>query len=117
EMEVCGRAAYVECMTDAGAPRALTSPRARADIPRAGWWTTLQAVLNGKQERIDMLSRLQRMHAERGPVVAMNVGPFKMVNLFGPDANRQVLLDRDRIFSARQPWMMIMGRIFPNGLL
>ena len=63
-----------------------------------------------------MLSRLQRMYAERGPVVALNVGPFKMVNLFGPDANRLVLLDRDRIFSARQPWMMIMGRIFPNGL-
>ena len=40
-----------------------------------------------------------------------------MVNLFGPDANRLVLLDRDRIFSARQPWTMIMGRIFPNGLL
>jgi cytochrome P450 len=28
-----------------------------------------------------------------------------------------VLMDRDRIFSARKPWMLIMGRIFPNGLL
>jgi cytochrome P450 len=27
------------------------------------------------------------------------------------------LLDRDRIFSAKQPWDQIMGRIFPNGLL
>ncbi len=35
----------------------------------------------------------------------------------GPDANRFVLLDRDRIFSSRKPWMMIMGTIFPNGLL
>jgi cytochrome P450 len=40
-----------------------------------------------------------------------------MVNLFGPDANRLVLLDRDGIFSARKPWTAIMGRIFPNGLL
>jgi cytochrome P450 len=104
-------------MSDAGTAPALTSPRARTDIPRAGWRTTLRAVLSGKHERIEMLSRLQRMYAERGPVVAMNVGPFKMVNLFGPDANRHVLLDRDRIFSAREPWMMIMGRIFPNGLL
>ena len=40
-----------------------------------------------------------------------------MVNLFGPDANRLVLLDRDGIFSARKPWIAIMGRIFPNGLL
>ena len=44
-------------------------------------------------------------------------GPFKFLNLFGPDANRFVLLDQDRIFSARRPWMQIMGRIFPNGLL
>ena len=49
--------------------------------------------------------------------MVQSVGPFKMVNLFGPDANRLVLLDRDRIFSARRPWMQIMGRIFPNGLL
>ena len=42
---------------------------------------------------------------------------FKLVNLFGPDANRFVLLDREHIFSARRPWMQIMGRIFPNGLL
>jgi cytochrome P450 len=74
-------------------------------------------VEGGKSERIDMLSRLQRISAERGPVVAQTAGPFKMIQLFGPDANRMVLLDRDRIFSARQPWMMIMGRIFPNGLL
>ena len=116
-MEVCRCAAYVDCMADAGTARALTSLRAHTDIPRAGRWATLRAMLGGKRERIDMLSRLQRMYAERGPVVALNVGPFKMVNLFGPDANRFVLLDRDRIFSARQPWMMIMGRIFPNGLL
>src|SRR5262245_56132590 len=104
-------------MADAGTAPALTSLRPHTDIPRASRWVTLRAMLGGKRERIDMLSRLQRMYAERGPVVAQNVGPFKMVNLFGPDANRLVLLDRDRIFSARQPWMMIMGRIFPNGLL
>src|SRR5262249_34661108 len=87
------------------------------DIPRASRWETLLALLGGRRERIDMLSRLQRLYRERGPVVAQNAGPFKMINLFGPDANRLVLLDRDRIFSARRPWMMIMGRIFPNGLL
>jgi cytochrome P450 len=39
------------------------------------------------------------------------------VFLFGPDANRAVLLDRDGILSSREPWMLIMGTIFPNGLL
>jgi cytochrome P450 len=77
----------------------------------------VRAVFGGRRERIDMLSRLQQLYDRHGPVVAQRAGPFKMINLFGPDANRQVLVDRDKIFSSRQPWMMIMGRIFPNGLL
>jgi cytochrome P450 len=64
-----------------------------------------------------MLARLQRMYATHGNVAMAVMGPMKMVNLYGPDANRLVLLDRDRIFSARRPWTAIMGRIFPNGLL
>jgi cytochrome P450 len=40
-----------------------------------------------------------------------------MISLFGPDANRHVLLDCDRISSARQTWMMSMGKIFPNSQL
>jgi cytochrome P450 len=104
-------------MLDSGTTASPAALRTSDDIPRAGRWETLRVLLGGKRERIDMLSRLQRLHREHGPVVAQNAGPFKMINLFGPDANRLVLLDRDRIFSARQPWMMIMGRIFPNGLL
>jgi len=100
--------------TTTAAPAATL--RTYAEMPRVGLLETLRALLGGKSERIDMLSRLQRL-AERGPVVAQSAGPFKMIQLFGPDANRLVLLDRERIFSARRPWMMIMGRIFPNGLL
>jgi cytochrome P450 len=64
-----------------------------------------------------MLTPLRRLHMRHGDVVMQQAGAFRMVNLFGPDANRTVLLDRDRIFSARKPWDAIMGRIFPNGLL
>ena len=96
---------------------APTITAARADIPKAPLLETLRALLGGKSVRIDMLSRLTRLYDERGPVVAQSAGVFQMVNLFGPDANRFILLDRDRIFSSRKPWMMIMGRIFPNGLL
>jgi cytochrome P450 len=49
--------------------------------------------------------------------VKLDLGLIQYVNLFGPDANRYVLLDKDRLFSSRKPWMQIMGRIFPNGLL
>ena len=67
--------------------------------------------------RTDMRSSLERMHRTYGNGVMHRAGPIDMVNLFGPDANRLVLLDRDGLFSARKPWMAIMGRIFPNGLL
>ncbi|MGH0034221.1 MAG: cytochrome P450 [Myxococcota bacterium] len=85
-------------------------------IPRNGLWSMLRQILTLEAGRVDMLSNLRTMH-EMGPVVSQGAGPIRFVNLFGPDANRFVLLDRDRIFSARRPWMQIMGRIFPNGLL
>jgi cytochrome P450 len=87
-------------------------------IPKVGLLQMLSRMLfSGRNERIDMLSGLSRQYEELGPVVLQDVGLMKMVNLFGPDANRLVLLDPERIFSARRPWMQIMGRIFPNGLL
>lgn len=61
---------------------------------------------------------LIRSREERyGPVCASNAGFMRMVTLLGPEANRFVLLDRDGIFSARQSWELIMGRIFGGGLL
>jgi cytochrome P450 len=86
--------------------------------PRFSPLKMLRRVLfHPEQTRIDMLAGLRDQHESVGNVVAIPLPVFKMVNLFGPDANRLVLLDKDRIFSARKPWMAIMGRIFPNGLL
>jgi cytochrome P450 len=87
-------------------------------IPKVGLFRMLSRMLRrGSDERMDMLSALAGQYDEFGPVVMQDVGVMKMINLFGPDANRVVLLDTDRIFSARRPWMQIMGKIFPNGLL
>jgi cytochrome P450 len=77
----------------------------------------LKRVLHPRRDRTHMLSDLQRDHAVHGEAVETNLPFMKMVSLFGPDANRYVLMDPDRVFSARKPWMFIMGRIFPNGLL
>jgi cytochrome P450 len=85
------------------------------EVPRSSGLEMLRATLgNG---RVDMLSPLQRLYERYGCAVMHRAGPFRMVHLFGPEANRLVLLDRDGIFSARRPWTAIMGRIFPNGLL
>jgi cytochrome P450 len=85
------------------------------EIPKLGFFQGLRVVL--QSGRVDMLSGLREQYESLGPVVLQLSGPFKLVNLFGPDANRLVLMDRDQIFSAKRPWDQIMGRIFTNGLL
>lgn len=96
-----------------------SSPPARpaSEIPRPGTLDLVTNLLTMGGGRVDMLTPLRRMRARYGDVVLQQLGAFRSVNLFGPEANRAVLLDRDRIFSARKPWDMIMGRIFSNGLL
>ena len=96
----------------------MTAEATPAPIPMVRLLKMLSRILlAGRDERVNMLSALSRQYDELGPVVLQDVGLMKMVNLFGPDANRLVLLDQAQIFSARRPWMQIMGRIFPNGLL
>jgi cytochrome P450 len=96
---------------------ASSAPRPAHEIPRAGVLVMLRQLVGGRRERVDMLSGLRDLHTRYGEVVQQVAGPLRFVNLFGPEANRHVLLDRDRMFSAERPWTAIMGRIFPGGLL
>jgi cytochrome P450 len=91
--------------------------RAGRPIPRTRGVRAFRHLLADLTDRVDMRSRLEELLRTHGPVVMLDTGIFRSVNLFGPDANRFVLLDRDRVFSAKRPWELIMGRIFPNGLL
>jgi len=86
-------------------------------MPRVPFRVLLDRIMNPERERADMHGGLREIYNEFGPVSCQSLPMLKMVNLLGPDANRLVLLDQERIFSARKPWMAIMGRIFPNGLL
>lgn len=94
----------------------MIGPESLPELPRASWADVARSFVQNAL-RTDMRSSLERMHRNYGNGVMHGAGPVIMVNLFGPDANRLVLLDRDGLFSARKPWMAIMGRIFPNGLL
>jgi len=96
---------------------ARESVRPFDEIPRMSTLALLRMLLQSGGGRIDMRSGLEDLYREKGPVVVQGAGPLRFVNLFGPDTNRYVLLDRDQLFSSRRPWMQIMGRIFPNGLL
>jgi cytochrome P450 len=98
---------------------AVSEPATRKlkKLPRVPLRTTLKLVTSPMDERINMRARWQSVYDRHGVAACQDLVVFRMVHLFGPDANRFVLLDKDRIFSARKPWMAIMGRIFPNGLL
>jgi cytochrome P450 len=87
------------------------------ELPKVSTRDLFQRIVHLREERNDMRSGMRRTHEKYGDAVLTPLLGMKMVNLFGPDANRFVLLDQDRVFSARQPWMMIMGKIFPDGLL
>jgi cytochrome P450 len=68
--------------------------------------------------RRDPLAVWQHYYDAHGPVVCQPaLGRFDTYYLFGPEANRFLMLDRENVFSAMRSWTLIMGRIFPNGLL
>lgn len=96
---------------------AVTLARPYEEIPRAAMLRAIARGIATGAGRFGMRENFQEMYRRGGPIVAQGIGNFRFVNLFGPDANRFVLLDRDQIFSARKPWMRIMGSIFPDGLL
>ena len=73
----------------------MTTETPSAPIPKVSLLQMLfRIVFSGGEERINMRSTLSRQYDELGPVVLQDVGIMKMVNLFGPDANRLVLLDQ-----------------------
>lgn len=104
-------------MSESVADVTANSLRTFADIPRLSLLRFLRTFLSPAGGRNDMLTPQMEAYRQHGSVVCQFAGPLPMVYLFGPDANRRVLLDADHIFSARKPWMQIMGKIFPNGLL
>ena len=62
------------------------------EVPRAPTLQLMRGMLNG-EARDDMLGTFSSLREELGPVVAHGVGPLRTTFLFGPDANRFVLID------------------------
>jgi cytochrome P450 len=91
-----------------------SSARPVAPIPRARWWETLRQTLQYRYRTLELITRLNERY---GPAVFQQTALVPLVSLFGPDANRFVLLDQQQALSAKGAWDIIMGRIFTNGLL
>ncbi len=95
----------------------MTHAPIEAAIPEASWREALERAL---RYRTRTLRLLREQSARYGPITRMRMPvPIfpPLVSLFGPDANRFVLLDQEQQLSAKGAWDLIMGRIFPNGLL
>ena len=63
------------------------------------------------------LEHAQDMQQRYGNAVMQRIGRQSYVNLYGADAHRLALINEDHIFSNKKAWDMIIGRIFPNGLM
>jgi cytochrome P450 len=83
-------------------------------IPRASVLDTLAQMIQFRHKTLHLVRRLRERY---GPVVFQNTLLVPLVSLFGPDANRFLLLDQEQQLSAKRAWDLIMGRIFTNGLL
>ena len=59
----------------------------------------------------------QDLRREYGNVVMQKAGKMRIVHLFGANAHKLCLLNPNQTFSNKKAWDMIIGRIFPNGLM
>lgn len=65
----------------------------------------------------DPKGEVERMSAKYGPVYRSRVLGETSVTLLGPEANELVLFDQSRLFSSTYGWEMVLGRLFPRGLM
>jgi len=70
-----------------------------------------------KQSYHSPLEHGQNLRREHGNAVMQKVGKMRIVHLFGAEAHRLCLMNPGQIFSNKKAWDMIIGRIFPNGLM
>jgi cytochrome P450 len=88
--------------------------RALAHIPGEAGWPVIGSTLGALA---DPKGYFERLAARHGRVVRADILGETRVSLLGPEANELVLLDPQRLFSARFGWEALMGRVFPRGLM
>ena len=97
-------------MTDTSAQ---LPPQALQPI-KTGWFKTMRYI---NRSYNSPLEHGQALRQEYGDVVMQKAGKMRVVHLFGADAHRLSLLNPNQTFSNKRAWDMIIGRIFPNGLM
>jgi cytochrome P450 len=63
------------------------------------------------------LQHAQELNARYGNAVMVKFAGITLVRLYGADAHRLTLVNEGQVFSNKKAWDMVIGRIFPNGLM
>jgi cytochrome P450 len=93
-------------------PRA--SRRALAHIPGEDGFPVIGKTL---ELIADPKGFVESMAARYGPVFRIRALGDISIALLGPDANEFFLLDPQKILSSSQGWSLLLGRLFPRGLM
>ena len=96
------------------APLPPASRRALAHIPGDDGWPILGHTLPLLADPKGFVERRAQRH---GLIYWSRAFGYRNVSLLGPEANELVLLDAQRIFSSGLGWDVILGRLFPRGLM
>jgi cytochrome P450 len=81
---------------------------------KVGFLETLRLVKLSYQ---NPLEHSQELQSRFGNVVMQKLVGKTFVNLYGADAHRLALVNDGQVFSNKKAWDLIIGRIFPNGLM
>jgi cytochrome P450 len=60
---------------------------------------------------------VERRAKRYGPIYRSHAFGQSNISLIGPEANELVLLDSERLFSSALGWGVLLGRVFPRGLM
>src|SRR5438876_10295570 len=94
----------------------ITPPKARSlrHIPGDEGWPFIGRTLH---ILADPKGEVERMSAKYGPVYRSHVLGETSLTVLGPEANELVLFDQQKLFSSTYGWEIVLGRLFPRGLM
>src|SRR6201999_3039756 len=87
---------------------------ALAHIPGDEGWPVIGRTL---AVLADPKGEVERMAAKYGHVYRSRVLGETSISVLGPEANELVLFDQTKLFSSTHGWEIVLGRLFPRGLM
>jgi cytochrome P450 len=103
---------------DVSAPRAARLENVRrealAHIPGDEGWPIIGRTLS---ILADPRGEVEKMAAKYGRIYRTRVLGETSITVLGPEANELVLFDQTKLFSSTWGWEMVLGRLFPRGLM